>query len=119
MSDEDKRRKALEALVAIDQELEAIKSYWPEDVEIEGLKLVCTCAACPEQYDVFNAAGTQIGYLRLRRGHFRADVPDVGGETVYEADTKGDGVFETEERILHLTAAVQKIKAWWERQLAK
>lgn len=88
--------------------------YWPEgkDIVIDGCRLVCTCGACPEQYDVFNEkTNQQIGYLRLRHGSFRADVPDCGGETVYHAETKGDGVFDDDERMPELTKAIAAIKA--------
>jgi hypothetical protein len=72
-------------------------------------RLVKTCGACPEQYDVF--LGTeQVGYLRLRHGYFRADYPGCGHETVYEAHTRGDGCFnDDEERDLHLTRAIEAI----------
>ena len=83
------------------------------DLEILGCKLIMTCYVCPEQYDVF-LGDRQIGYLRLRWGHFTADYPDVGGELVYEAGL-GDGFagsFETiEERQTHLTAAVKALLA--------
>lgn len=111
MTQKDSRLKALEALSALDQEMEKIKSYWPEDVEIDGLKLECTCGACPEQYDVFDGE-RQVGYLRLRHGHFRADCPDCGGETVYESEPEGDGVFADEERMQELTSAVKAIRKW-------
>ncbi len=90
---------------------------WPGDTEINGYKLKMTCAACPEQYDVFNANGIQVGYLRLRHGYFRADCPDVGGDTVYEAHARGDGMFDDDERIPQLTAAVNSIAAYWERTM--
>lgn len=81
-----------------------------QDIIIEGHRLICTCAACPEQYEVFhNQSRQHIGYLRLRHGHFRADYPDVGGEAVYEADTKGDGCFDDDERMEHLTNAVRAL----------
>lgn len=76
---------------------------------VEGLTLVCTCEACPEQYDVFDGE-EKVGYLRLRHGRFRADVPDCGGETVYESMTKGDGVFDDEEREEEIRKAVLMIK---------
>jgi hypothetical protein len=82
---------------------------WPENCEIEGLRLVCTCPACPEQYDVFDG-NKKVGYLRLRHGKFRADYPHHGGETVYRADTKGDGVFLDDERQQELTNAVKALK---------
>lgn len=81
------------------------------DIVIEGSRLICTCGACPEQYDVFDdLSRVQIGYLRLRHGYFRADYPACGGKTVYEADTEGDGVFDDDERMTHLTAANRALR---------
>jgi hypothetical protein len=77
---------------------------------IHGYKLVQTCSACPEQYDVF-AEDKQVGYLRLRHGGFRASVPDYDGETVYSADPEGDGAFMPYERVRYLTEAVLAIQA--------
>ena len=78
--------------------------------ELEGCEVVMTCAACPEQYEVFGPSGGQIGYLRLRHGHFRADYPDCGGDTVYEADLPDcAGCFSPEERKIHLPAAVKAL----------
>jgi hypothetical protein len=79
-------------------------------VDIDGLKLVCTCNACPEQYDVFGANGKKVGYLRLRHGFFRAEYPDCLEETVYEAHPRGDGLFEPDEREMYLKAAVAALK---------
>lgn len=68
---------------------------------------VMTCEACPEQYDVYNVNDLEniVGYVRLRHGYLRADYPDCGGETIYEADIDGPGgTFNNEEeRIAHLT----------------
>jgi NTP pyrophosphatase (non-canonical NTP hydrolase) len=78
-------------------------------------QLICTCAVCPEQYDVKTMTGDTAGYLRLRHGVFRADCPDVGGDTVYFSDSvKGDGAFDEDERIPELTAAINAIDLWWE-----
>lgn len=71
----------------------------------DKVRLVRTCAACPEQYEVF-LGSTQIGYLRLRWGWFRGDYPDVGGETVLSVATKGQGSFTEDEREPLLTRAV-------------
>jgi hypothetical protein len=95
---------------ALSQLEEDCPTSWPENCEIDGLRLVCTCPACPEQYEVFDSAKKQVGYLRLRHGKFRADYPDCGGETVYQADTKGDGVFSDDERQQELTNAVKALK---------
>ena len=79
-------------------------------MEIDGLKLIRTCFACPEQYDVLDENHNVVGYLRLRHGFFRVDFPHCGGETIYEAHPKGDGVFEYDEREFYLTDAVTAIK---------
>ena len=70
-------------------------------------KLIQTCGACPEQYDVYRG-DDKVGYLRLRHGYFRAE---CHGEVVYEAHVKGDGLFEEDEREQHLNLAVTAIKA--------
>ena len=83
-----------------------------EDIVIGRYRLICTCGACPEQYDVFDEiTKRQVGYLRLRHGFFRADLGGCGGETVYEAETNGDGVFDDNERMPHLRAAVIALEA--------
>jgi hypothetical protein len=108
------REEALQRLAELDEEL-GINSYYPgsDDAVINGYRLICTCGACPEQYDVFTAAGQKVGYLRLRHGCFRADVPACGGETIYESYPKGDGCFAADERESELTKAVEAIQAWW------
>lgn len=97
----------------MDAQKDKYGGYTPldEDIIIAGCRLICTCSACPEQYDVFDdATGDQIGYLRLRHGYFRADVPDCGGETVYESEPNGDGVFDNdEERERELANAIAAI----------
>lgn len=61
-----------------------------------------------------------VGYLRLRHGHFRAEAPEFGGETVYEAWPEGDGIFDEDERIYRLTTAILCIDIWRaERGLAR
>ncbi|QRY51708.1 hypothetical protein [Mycolicibacterium septicum] len=77
----------------------------------KDIRLERTCFACPEQYDAF-VGDTQVGYLRLRHGYFHVEFPDVGGETVYEAYTVGDGIFDDEdERVYHLQRAKAAIAA--------
>jgi hypothetical protein len=78
-----------------------------DEVEIDGLRLMLTCSAYPEQYDVFKG-DQQVAYLRLR-GHFTVEMPDVGGDLVYEATPEGAGSFEDFERRHFLTVAVQAI----------
>lgn len=72
------------------------------------MRLVQTCQACPEQYDVFNG-DTEVGYLRLRHGYFAAYRHVTDYEPVYEANPKGDGIFELDERDQYLTAAVHAL----------
>lgn len=72
------------------------------------LKLVKTCSACPEQYDVFTPEGEEIGYLRLRHGGFRVDYLPTD-ETVYYAEPKGDGCFESDERDYYLSKACEAL----------
>jgi hypothetical protein len=88
---------------------------YPTDCEIDGFKLVCTSIACPEQYDVFDG-DTQIGYLRLRHGFFRADYPHCGGVTVYESNTRGDGIFDDDERQSELQNAIAALKKFRQEQ---
>lgn len=76
---------------------------------VADLRLVQTCFACPEQYDVFDGE-RQVGYLRLRHGHFTAEYLQPGGTLLYQAKTHGDGIFEDEaERRLHLGLALEAI----------
>lgn len=72
--------------------------------------LIKTCDESPEQYDVW-LDRKEIGYLRLRHGHFSATPLKDGdwGRVVYSADTLGDGSFEDSERAAHLTKAVNAI----------
>jgi len=66
-----------------------------------GIKLIETCGACPEQYDAM-VDGEKHGYLRLRHGYFRVK---YDGEVIYEASTKGDGSFDSDERDKYLNEA--------------
>lgn len=74
------------------------------------IRLEMTCRACPEQYDAF-VGDKQVGYLRLRHGHFSVEFPDCGGEILYEASTIGDGIFDDSERDNHIQRAKDAIAA--------
>ena len=90
-------------------------------MQILGYTLKMTCGACPEQYDVFDSEGQQVGYLRLRGGRFRADYPNCGGDTVYSHgfDDGWKGLFDSdEEREFFLTEAVKAIHNHERRQNA-
>ena len=80
----------------------------PKDTEILGCKLVLTCFACPEQYDVYYD-GEEVGYFRLRHGYFTANYKKPGGPIVYEVSTYGDGIFDNAERKPQLKAAVKAL----------
>lgn len=81
------------------------------DYVISGYRLICTCSACPEQYDVFDdSTGLQVAYFRLRHGYFRADLYEAGGPEVYSENTIGDGMFTDNERLEQLKNAVNAVK---------
>ena len=81
-------------------------------VIIKGLDFIQTCGACPEQYDVKDSEGNQIGYVRLRFGGLYCQYPNVGGETIYSADI-GDGwtgCFKNDkQRKFHLNRIADKL----------
>lgn len=61
----------------------------------DKIKLVCTCGACPEQYDMF-IDDTLVGYIRYRWGYLACrpcnnDVTDWN-KTVYEWEHPDDGM---------------------------
>lgn len=72
------------------------------------MKLLQTCRAAPEQYNLIDE-GVTIGYLRLRHGHFRAHAYGPSGPCVYETTTIGDGMFDPTERKEHISKAIAAI----------
>lgn len=83
----------------------------PGNFEIDGFRLVLTCFACPEQYNV-HLGDSQVGYLRLRHGYFTAYTPDHTGRGIYESRPIGDGIFENaREREQELREAIWAIDA--------
>ena len=80
-------------------------------MNIKGLEFICTCGACPEQYDVFKD-GKQVAYVRLRWGHLFCEYPDVFGECIYDYSF-GDAFLghfpDEEERKYHLDKIADKI----------
>ena len=83
---------------------------------INGLDFRETSFASPEQYDVFDDNGIQVGYVRLRFGCLRADFPYCGCETVYRRyfnDDDWKGCFDSdEERIKYLTEISDILQQW-------
>lgn len=77
------------------------------DYSSKEVKLVQTCGACPEQYDMY-LDGRNVGYFRLRHGYFRAEYVPTN-ETVFSGEPKGDGIFECDERDFWLKSAIKAI----------
>ncbi len=81
-----------------------------------------TCGACPEQYDVedLDDNNKTVGYIRLRWGYLRCDVPDVNGHTIYSHDFDDGlrGCFHTDEdREMHLNRIKQAIYRHYEQEV--
>jgi len=83
-----------------------------DEIDIQGIKLVLTCMACPEQYNAMYQ-NRLVGYLRYRHGEFTVRVPDAGGDLVLDEDVGGflDGIFTPEDRAVYLPKAVAAIRA--------
>ncbi len=92
------------ALSDQDNQLRILKKLYSEN----GLELHLTCVACPEQYNIFKG-GKQVAYYRLRNGAFRVDYPECGGETIYEGEPNGDGIFDNDERLNYMTTAMRVV----------
>lgn len=90
-------------------------------MKIKGLRFELTCGACPEQYDVYDGdVGdkhvAQVGYVRLRHGLLRVDVPRCGDKTIYEAHPRGDGMFRRDERAHYLNEIANAIWEYWDKK---
>lgn len=82
--------------------------------EFCGLRFELTCSGCPEQYNVFEGE-RQVGYVRLRHGELRVDVPDCGGREVlsHKFDDPLQGQFaDTWQRYGWLQRAALAIHTW-------
>jgi hypothetical protein len=82
-----------------------------DGIEIGELRLVCTCGACPEQYDVFHG-DKLVGYMRLRHGVFTVEAGDACGELVFRGSPRGDGMFRDDERERWLKHGAYAIKIY-------
>ena len=81
------------------------------------IRLVRKSSACPESYEAYEGE-VHVAYLKLRYGHFSVSCPDYGGDIIYSANPRGDGIFEDEaERALHLQRAVNAIVLHLDRNL--
>ncbi|MGE4300852.1 MAG: hypothetical protein AB7F40_04525 [Victivallaceae bacterium] len=88
-----------------------------------GLKFIMTCPMCPEQYDVVDSSGTQVGYVRLRHGWLSCSVPDCGDKLIYmhifnkSLYAQWKGCFDDEkETVKYLKRIAGKIKKEIEKE---
>lgn len=72
----------------------------------KDIRLVPTCAECPEQYDAYDPAGNPVGYIRVRWGICAAWCTIIDGaydKCVYSKNVRGWWKFNSEfERKFHL-----------------
>ena len=81
---------------------------------MKEFKIVQTCGACPEQYDVYKD-DRYVAFLHLRHGSFGCE---YNGKWIYTSNPKGDGIFDSEqERIREINAALQKLKEVMENEI--
>ncbi len=76
-------------------------------------KLIETCGACPEQYDVVDMNNQIVGYWRLRHGHFTVEVPDCGGKLILSEYPDGNGWFTEDERAIYFAKAIQAMSRFY------
>lgn len=93
-------------------------------MNINGLMFKKTCDFCPEQYDVINGKGQQVGYVRLRYGWLRCYYPNCSSDKVIYETSIGDdswtGCFTSEEeRMYHLNAIAHEINKHQKNKDAK
>lgn len=85
-----------------------------DKITINGVDFVCTCYACPEQYDVY-FHDQYIAYVRKRYGRLRAH-PVINGEIQWDElfyqedeDDKFSGVINNrEETLAKITHEIKK-----------
>lgn len=83
-------------------------------MEFNGIKLVQTCVACPEQYDAYKD-GKKVGFLYMRNGEFTVNYPNLGGQLIYSACPAGSGCFKDVEREMYLKNACLAIERHMQR----
>lgn len=103
-------------LEQIAREIEIEPAESPEDdlIKIGDFLLVQTSIAYPEQYDAYYSDETMpCAYFRLRGNRFTVRVPDASGVLIYEAQTVGEGCFETnDERAAQLRVGVEHVSKY-------
>jgi hypothetical protein len=116
--DEELLDKVLDAAVPftpeIEEKLEKELLRVGTRINIFGFDFVCTCFACPEQYDIyFN--DRYVAYLRKRHGHLAA-YPVIDGEIQWdnafykeESGDPYDGVIENRVEVFkNITREIKK-----------
>lgn len=79
-------------------------------------KLVKTCNACPEQYDVY-LGENKIGYIRIRHGLMRVDCYAPSERAIYETSIQGDGTFYDDlERVYYLNKACKALERFMKNE---
>ena len=90
--------------------------------KIKGLTFECTCPSVPEQYDVKDKNGNQVGFVHLRWGYLYAQCPGInitdGNEEVVFDETFNDGwkgaFSDYKERDDYLEMIADEINRWIE-----
>lgn len=82
-----------------------------ETYNVNGLVFNLTCCGCPEQYEVFDSNGNQMGYVRLRWGYLRVEYPEYGGEVIYDHEFSDGwkGMLTEDEREHYLKEIAEAI----------
>lgn len=83
--------------------------------EIDRLMFRVTAVASPEQYDIFDAEGIQVGYFRLRHGLAEVDCPKWNGRNVWVKvleDTHYHCFATEEERLTQLADVAKAVNDW-------
>ena len=90
----------------------------PADFTFGDYRWICTCGACPEQYDVFYKDKC-VAYGRLRFGNFTVS-NDAYREIEFYRAAFSDGwkgCFDTQkEREYHINLAQKNIEAYYNNQ---
>jgi hypothetical protein len=95
-------------------QLKLIKKLYKKN----GLEIKISSDAFPEQYDVFKN-GKQVAYYRLRHGEFIVDYPNVFGDEIMCSYPNGDGIFDTNERVIYLTKAMRIVLSKLQGDISK
>lgn len=90
------------------------------------LKLVLTCHACPEQYDIYDVSlkgrGEYVGYIRYRWGYLALH-PVTKGQVDWNIEVWSwscnsglSGILPLEERDQILNTCKEELSKWWNKR---